>query len=112
MRAYVDTNVWARLYLKAEASQESRELLTGAEARPMRPFPITTLLRFELVNALHRTAYESREAGPWRVSPAGVAMAMADFTEHLAAGDFLNAVPLALEDLEPQFDSLVTRHTA
>lgn len=112
MSAYVDTNVLVRLYLKSQASAEARELLTGPAARQTWPFPITTLLRFELANALQRMIYEFGNSGPWRATPAGVALASADFAEHLSAGTFLRAVPLALEDLEAQFGDLVARHTA
>ncbi len=38
--------------------------------------------------------------------------AMAEFTDHLDGGVFLRRQPLTLDEIEPEFDRLVARHTA
>ncbi len=39
-------------------------------------------------------------------------MALADFERDLSEGGFLARLPLSLEDIEPEYDALVARHTA
>ncbi|MDQ3622683.1 MAG: PIN domain-containing protein [Verrucomicrobiota bacterium] len=108
----MDANVLVRLYLEHDAEGDPRELLTSREARRAWPFPLTTLLRLEFANALQRMVYAGRKAGQWRVTPESAAVASADFAEQLETGTFVHPVPLTLDDLEPQFESLVGRHTA
>ncbi|MGH7946363.1 MAG: type II toxin-antitoxin system VapC family toxin [Opitutaceae bacterium] len=112
MSAYVDTNVLVRLYLEAAGAQDALALLTSPAARPLRPFPVSTLVRLEFANALQRMVCESREPGRWRTSPESATLAAAEFAVHLATAALFQAVPLALEDIESQFESLAARHTA
>lgn len=70
------------------------------------------LLCFEVANGLQRMVFESRTGGQWRVTPEAAAAAQAKFSEHLGDGVFLKRTPLALEDIETEFNTLVARHTA
>lgn len=112
MRTYVDANVLIHLYLDFDGSGTARDLLTGSEGRTAWPFPVTPLLRFEVINGLQRMVFESRTRGQWRVSPEAAAAAWAEFSEHLDDGTFLQRTPLTLQDIEPEFDALAARHTA
>lgn len=112
MRAYVDANVLVRLYLNFDGSNEARDLTHGVEARKCWPLPATTLLCLEVNNALQRMAYEHRGSGQWRISPEGAAAARGDFEEDLESGTVLRPITVSLEEIAPQFDALVTRHTA
>lgn len=112
MRAYVDTNVLVRLHLNPDDSAEAFELLTGRQARRCWPFPVTTLLRLEVINAMSRLVFESRRGAEWRVTPEGAAVALGNFEQDLDDRTLVAPNPLALEDLSDSFETLVARHTA
>ena len=111
MKSYLDTNFLVRLYLPINAD-DARGSLLGAEVMKLRPFPVSTLCRFEIRNAFERMVFESRTGGQGRVTPEGASAARADFEEDLVKGSLLTPVRLTLEELEPRFDHLVGRHTA
>ena len=112
MKAYVDANFLVRLYLELPGCDEAVKLLNSRSARRGWPCPVTRLLRFEVINALHRLVFESRTSGQWRITPESAAMAFADFEQDLSNAQFLVPSSLTLEDIEPEYDSLVTRYTA
>jgi predicted nucleic acid-binding protein len=111
MTTYLDANFLVRMYLELPGCAEAVELVKSRGGRRSWPFPITCLLRLEVVNALHRLVFESRTGGQWRVTPESAAMALGDFETDLADGLFLARSPLALEDIESEFDHLAARYT-
>lgn len=111
MSTYVDANALLRLYLQLPGHEDVLRELTGKNARPSWPFPVTDLLRLEVVNGVQRMLFECRSEGPWRVTPESAQLAMAQFEHHLDAGDFLRRSPLALVELEGEFVALAMRHT-
>lgn len=112
MSAYVDANVFVRLHLRPDDSNEAFELMGSSRARRFWPFPVTTLLRMEVLNAMERLAFESRSGSSWRVSPEGAAAARGTFEEDLSRGEVFLHVHLSLEDMAESFETLVARHTA
>lgn len=112
MKAYVDANFLVRLYLELPGCEEAIRVLKSRGGRRSWPHPVTCLLRFEIVNALHRMVFESRTGGQWRVTPESAAMALADFEQDLSDGLFLARSPLTLEDIASEFNALVARYTA
>lgn len=112
MKSYLDANFLVRLYLRINANDDPRRSLRGADVRAIAPFPVSTLCRLEVRNALQRMVFESRTGGQGRVTPEGAAAAQGDFDEDLATGALLEPVRLTLEELEPQFEQLVGRYTA
>ncbi len=111
MKAYLDANTLVRLYLNLPGSGEIEAMLKGAAGRRGWPFPVTDLLRFEVVNGIHRMVFECRHGGQWRVTPETAACALGDFDEDLEDETFLKRLPLALGDIETEVMSLAARHT-
>lgn len=112
MKSYVDANFLVRMYLELPGCEEAVKLLNTRSARRDWPYPATRLLRFEVVNALQRMVFETRTGGGWRVTPESSAIALADFEHDLSEGQFLSQSTLTLEDIAPEYDSLVARYTA
>ncbi len=112
MTTYLDANFLVRMYLELPGCEEALQLVKSRRGRRSWPFPITNLLKMEVVNALYRLVFESRTGGQWRVTPESAAMAIGDFEQDLVEGLFLARSPLALEDIEPEFDDLAARYTA
>jgi len=111
MKTYVDANLLVRLYLNLAGSVEIEAKLKSAAARRAWPFPVTDLLRFEVVNGIHRMVFECRHGGQWRVTPEIAACALSDFEEDLTSNLFLKRTPLALADIEADVMQLSARHT-
>jgi hypothetical protein len=51
MTTYLDANFLVRMYLELPGCEEAVELVKGRSGRRDWPFPITRLLRLEVVNA-------------------------------------------------------------
>jgi predicted nucleic acid-binding protein len=111
MTIYLDANFLVRMYLELPGCEEAVELVKSRRSRRSWPFPITRLIKMEVVNALNRLVFESRTGGQWRVTPESATMAIGDFQQDLIDGLFLARSPLALEDIEPEFDDLAARYT-
>lgn len=111
MKAYVDANFLVRLYLELPGCEEAMQLLRSRSVRPGLPCPVSHLLRFEVINALHRMVFESRTGGQWRVTLESAVMALADFEQDLRDAQFVVRSPLTLEDIEQEFDILVAKYT-
>ena len=112
MTDYLDANLLVRMYLQLPECEKAVALVNSRSGRRGWPYPITRLLRMEVVNALYRMVFESRTDGQWRVTPESAAIALADFEQDLDRGVFLARSPLTLEDMEPEFDQLAARYTA
>jgi len=112
MRIYADANLLVRFYLDYAVAGDARRLLTSSHGCRGRPLPVTTLLRMELMNALQRLVFETRQGGQWRVTPEMVAAAWGDFEEDLADGGLFRPAVITLEEIATEFGSLVGRHTA
>lgn len=112
MKPYPDTNFLTRLYLPLPDSEAADRLLEEAKTARVSPLPVTWLHRIETVNAFQLSVFVGRQAGQTRVTPEQAAGAWAGFGEDLREGTFLRAVPLALEEVERQFEELALRHTA
>jgi predicted nucleic acid-binding protein len=112
MTIYADANLLVRFYLDYAVAGDARRLLTSSHGRQGRPLPVTTLLRMELMNALQRLVFETRQGGQWRVTAEMVAAAWGDFEEDLAGGVLFQPAVITLEEIAAEFTSLVGRHTA
>lgn len=112
MKVYIDANFLVRLYLELPGCDDAVKLLNSRSVQRDWPCPVTDLLRFEVVNTLHRMVFESRTGGQWRITPESAAMALADFEQDLHDGQFVLRSPLTLEDIEPEFDLLAAKYTA
>lgn len=112
MKSYVDANFLVRMYLELPGCEAAVKLLNTRSARRDWPYPVTRLLRFEVVNALQRMVFETRTGGGWRVTPESAAIAFSDFELDLGEEQFLVPTSLTLEDIEVEYDSLVARYTA
>jgi predicted nucleic acid-binding protein len=108
---YLDANFLAKFYLAYDESAEVQTMVAGPDARALWPFPLTTLLRLELVNSIRRFAFESRRGGQWRVTPENCSIALARFEEDVAASDMFRVVDLTLENIADEFESLSARFT-
>jgi hypothetical protein len=63
MTTSLDANFLVRMYLELPGGEEAVELVKSRSGRRNWPFPITCLLRLEVVNALYRLVFESRTDG-------------------------------------------------
>jgi predicted nucleic acid-binding protein len=112
MKPYPDANILVRLYLDPDGSGAGFELTQSAQARASWPFPVTTLLRLEVINAFRQMVFAARQAaGQFRVTRESADAAVASFEADLAAARFLRPTLVSLEELEEQFDALSARHT-
>lgn len=111
MKTYVDANLLVRLYLNLPGSVEIAAKFKDSAGKRGWPFPVTDLLRFEVVNGIHRMVFECRHGGQWRVTPEIAACALGDFDDDLTSDLFLRRTPLALADIEPAVLRLSARHT-
>ncbi len=112
MKTYVDANLLVRLYLQLPGHLEALEQIGDKSKDLTTPLPMTDLLRFEVLNAIHRMVFESRSGGQWRVTPEAAAIGLADLEDQIVRGVRLRCVPLSLADIEPEFASLTARFTA
>lgn len=112
MTTYLDANFLVRMYLELPGCEEALQLVKSRRGRRSWPFPITALLKMEVVNAFYRLVFESRTGGQWRVTPESAPIAIGDFEQDLADGLFLARSPPALEDIGLEFDDLAARYTA
>lgn len=112
MNTYIDANLLVRIYLQLPGGNEALAMLNDREGRAAWPFPVTDLLRCEVINAIQRMVFESRQGGQWRVPLESAAVAQTDFAQDLQDAVFLKRSPLTLRDVEPEFDLLSSRHTA
>lgn len=112
MSLYADANILVRLYLELDGAPEVREVLSTQEAEEARPLPVTDILKYEVINAIQRMVFESRNGGVFRTTPEAAAAATANFEDDLDAGVFLKRVSMSLREIEDDFDTLVGRHTA
>jgi predicted nucleic acid-binding protein len=112
MSVYADTNFLVALYLNLP-QPDARSLARTLLSQDSKPFPVTTLLRLETRNALHRMAFESRHGStPYRVTDEVVSVALLDFSTDLEEGEWITPLNMSWEDIEPQFTTLADRHTA
>jgi len=109
MKTYLDSNFIVRLYLEMLDSEEAMSAIVSR--RQDWPYPVTTLQRMEVLNAIARMAYESSRGGPWRVTSEWAAIVRADFEKDLSEGIFVTHSPLALVDIEEEFVRLSDRYT-
>jgi predicted nucleic acid-binding protein len=107
---YADANLLVRYYLQLEGCKEAQKLFEGL--RDCVPLPATTLLRLEVANALQRMVFEGRIPGRWHITPEIAAVASEDFAHDMQSALVLRPLALSLEEIEPQFEALVGRHTA
>lgn len=111
MSIYLDANALIRFYLELPGSHEIQKEL-GATVRMESMVPVTELLKYEVTNGIHRMVFESRQGGQWRVTPETALCALSDFAEDLADQIFIQRSSISLTDIEAEFSSLVSRHTA
>lgn len=112
MKPYADTNFFSRLYLALAETTEAARLLETARAEASPPLPVTWVHRLETLNAFQLHVFTGKSSGQTRVTPEQAAAAYAMFRTDLAQPTFLRPVPLALPELEAQFEELALRHTA
>lgn len=112
MKTYVDANVLIRLYLDLGESREAMQLVSLSDVVDDYPIPVTKLLEIEVMNGLHRMAFESRNGGPWRIPIDAAGVALLEFERHIDDETFLRRSPLTLRDIEFDVRSLIERFTA
>ena len=112
MTTYVDANALVRYYLMAEGRADMTRALSDPKMQPSLPVPVTTLVRFEVLNAIERMVFETRNGGTARTSPELALVAQDDFETDLRTGTRFQLIPLTLTDIETEFDTLARRHTA
>jgi len=112
MKAYADTNFFSRLYLALAETAEATRLLASAQAEASPPLPVTWIHRLETINAFQLHVFTGRSQGQTRITPEQAAAAYALFQMDLAQPTYLRPVPLAMPELELQFEELALRHTA
>ena len=112
MTTYVDANALVRYYLMQEGRDRLARALTDPAWPGTLPMPVTTLTRFEVPNAIERMVFATRNGGTARTTPEQAMVAQDDFDADLRLGTRCRPVPLTLEDIEREFDTLVRRYTA
>ncbi len=112
MRAYADSNLFSRFYLRLSESGQAADWLQAAGAEGGAPLPVTWLHRLELVNALQLYVFAGTAGGQIHVTLEQAASAHATFRADLEEAAFLRPVPIELPELEAQFLELALRHTA
>lgn len=112
MITYADTNALVQIYMHMPGETTALNFIRAGAVRGIVTCPVLDLLRFEVVNAMERMVFESRHGSGQRITPESALLAQGDFEADLAAGVRLQRLPLALADIEREFDSLVRRFTA
>lgn len=112
MKSYVDANALVQMYLHLPGRTAAIGFLRGRPAAEVWPVPVTSLLRFEVTNAIERMVFETRNGAALGVTPEAALLAHEDFAEDFKAGRRLRLHPLNLADIESEFESLVRQHTA
>lgn len=112
MTTYIDANALVRYYLHIAGRERLVAALPAPAQRDSWPVPVTDLVRFEVGNAIERMVFETRHGGTAQITPEMAVVAHADFEADLAQKRLFLQVPLTLADIEPEFVSLVRRHTA
>jgi len=112
MTPYADTNFFTRLYLQLADTPDALDLVELARQKRASAFPVTWLLRLELINAIQFHVFAGR-TGQVRVTSEQAAIALASFREDLAQqSGFLQLATVPFEDLESQFHEMSLRHTS
>ena len=108
MKAYLDTNFITHLYLERPETPQAEELLRSHYPPP---YPMTLLLRFEVVNAIQQYVFLSRMGQARPVTQETGLMAHASFTEDLNRGALFASpdIPTGLVDT---FENIALRQTA
>ena len=112
MKSYVDANALVKMYLHLPGRAAAIGFLRRLPQAEVWPVPITSLLRFEVTNAIERMVFETRNGAALGVTPEAALLAQGDFTDDFKAGQRLRLHPLNLADIESEFESLARRHTA
>lgn len=108
MTIYADTNYLTRFYLDRPESEASDSLCE--KHQPV--FPITWLLRLELVNAFEQAVFTGMGTAGSRVSPNLAAACQEFFKEDLRLGIAMKMVELSMREVTTRFEEIALRHTA
>lgn len=108
MSIYADTNFVTRLYLERPETSEAEALFR--RERPQ--FPVTWLLRIELLNAFEQSVLTGYGDSRSRVSAEFAAATQQQFRDDLRDGVFLKQADVPLHSLTRLFEEISLRHTA
>src|SRR5690606_29914513 len=108
MTVYADTNFLSYLYLDDSGSAEADSLFRRIEL----PFPVTWLLRLELINAFEQSVLTGYGEARSRVTKELAAACQQLFREDLAAGAAFRLVEIPMAELTRRFEGISLRHTA
>jgi predicted nucleic acid-binding protein len=108
MSIYADTNFVTRLYLERPETSEA-EVLFKRE-RPQ--FPVTWLLRIELINAFEQSVLTGHGESRTRISSEFAAACQQQLRDDLRDGVFVKATEIPLHALARLFEEISLRHTA
>jgi predicted nucleic acid-binding protein len=113
MKPYGDTNFLTRLYLLLPGTNEAVEAMDRLRKEGREALPVTWHHRLETINAFRLLVFASAQSAHQpRVTPEQADAAHANFRGDLAQPTFFREAPLALRELEDQFEELSLRHTA
>ncbi len=108
MNVYADTNFLSHLYLQDAGSCESDRLVL--EMAPV--FPITWLLRVELINAFEQSVLTGFGEVRARVTAEFAGACHQQFRDDISDGLAMRAVDLPLAKVTRTFEEIALRHTA
>lgn len=112
MIPYADTNLWTRVYLRLEETDEALDLIEAIGRTSSPQLPVTWLHRLELLNAIQLHLFQARARGQLFISPEQAAVALANFREDLSKEEFVRSTIVPINELERRFEELSLRHTA
>lgn len=108
MSIYADTNFVTRLYLERPETNEAQDLFQ--EHHPV--FPITWLLRLEIVNSLQQAVFSGFGEGQARITPEHAGACQQAFRDDLRDGAAMRPVQMPLAEVTRLFEEIALRHTA
>ncbi len=108
MSTYADTNFFTYLYLEDPGSGHAEAMVK----REYPQFPITWLLRIELLNAFEQSVLTGHGESRARVSSELAAACQQQLRDDLKAGVFVKTTEIPLHALTRLFEEISLRHTA
>ncbi len=108
MSVYADTNFVTRFYLERPEANEAQTLFE--KHKPV--FPVTWLLRVELINALQQAVFFGFGEEQIRISAELASTCQQHFRDDLREKQFLNMTDIPMSEVTRLFEEISLRHTA
>ena len=113
MKVFADANFFTNWLSRLPFTEQAEHLMDRLRQAGSRPISVTRLVRQELLNALHRFVFESRNAPQdFVLSHSAALAAEAYFESRLDEREVFQAVEPATDMLDRRYFDLVHRHTA